>query len=48
MLALFLAGVLMSGAAKAQPLFDPAPWLKDLDIVEKAFATRYANLDWFV
>jgi len=34
--------------AAARPPFDPAPWLKDLDVARQAFSEKYANFDWAI
>jgi Peptidase family S41 len=34
--------------AASDPVFDPTPWIADLDQVRSAFLTKYANLEWAV
>jgi hypothetical protein len=34
--------------AAASPVYDPKPWLEDLEQTREALSTKYANLEWVV
>lgn len=39
---------IVSPCSSEATVFDPKPWLNDLDQAREAVATRYANLEWLV
>jgi Peptidase family S41 len=43
---LLFVGAVCFSASRAEPAFDPKPWLADLEQMRVAFASRYANLEW--